>query len=177
MDRFWLLTWTTYGTWLPGDDRGFVSRIQLSDEQKIKHNLPNTEYDAKRRGMSLYATKLLKSEPVRLNETQANELATQFFETASVKQWAILALAIMSNHVHIVVAVAGDPEPETILSQLKSYGSRALNRIYGRQPSGTWWTASGSRRKLPDEAAVNAGIHYVTNQEYALYVWKAADLE
>ena len=23
-DRHWLLTWTTYGTWLPGDDRGSV---------------------------------------------------------------------------------------------------------------------------------------------------------
>jgi len=26
-DRHWLLTWTTYGTWLPGDARGFVSPI------------------------------------------------------------------------------------------------------------------------------------------------------
>ncbi len=24
----WLLTWTTYGTWLPGDDRGFVGYIR-----------------------------------------------------------------------------------------------------------------------------------------------------
>jgi hypothetical protein len=28
MDRFWLLTWTTYGTWLPGDERGFVSEVR-----------------------------------------------------------------------------------------------------------------------------------------------------
>ena len=27
MDRYWLLTWTTYGTWLPGDRRGFVSNV------------------------------------------------------------------------------------------------------------------------------------------------------
>ena len=25
IDRIWFLTWTTYGTWLPGDERGFVS--------------------------------------------------------------------------------------------------------------------------------------------------------
>jgi len=23
----WLLTWTTYGTWLPGDERGFVGNV------------------------------------------------------------------------------------------------------------------------------------------------------
>jgi hypothetical protein len=28
MDRYWLLTRTTYGTWLPGDVRGFVSRVR-----------------------------------------------------------------------------------------------------------------------------------------------------
>jgi len=26
--KAWLLTWTTYGTWLPGDERGFVGFIQ-----------------------------------------------------------------------------------------------------------------------------------------------------
>jgi hypothetical protein len=26
--RYWLLTWTTYGTWLPGDERGFVSPVR-----------------------------------------------------------------------------------------------------------------------------------------------------
>ena len=25
--RYWLLTSTTYGTWLPGDERGFVGRV------------------------------------------------------------------------------------------------------------------------------------------------------
>jgi hypothetical protein len=26
VDRYWLLTWTTYGTWLPGDPRGLIGR-------------------------------------------------------------------------------------------------------------------------------------------------------
>lgn len=29
--RCWLLTWTTYGTWLPGEDRGFVSPVRSSN--------------------------------------------------------------------------------------------------------------------------------------------------
>ncbi len=27
MDRYWFLTWTTYGPWLPGDRRGFVGPV------------------------------------------------------------------------------------------------------------------------------------------------------
>jgi hypothetical protein len=28
MDRYWLLTSTTYDTWLPGDERGSVTRVK-----------------------------------------------------------------------------------------------------------------------------------------------------
>ena len=28
IDRNWFLTWTTYGTWLPGDPRGFVGSLR-----------------------------------------------------------------------------------------------------------------------------------------------------
>ena len=35
MDRHWFLTWTTYGSWLPGDPRGFVS--QLRDDYGLPH--------------------------------------------------------------------------------------------------------------------------------------------
>jgi REP element-mobilizing transposase RayT len=73
----------------------------------------------------------------------------------------------MRNHVHVVLGVPGDPEPDTLLRDLKSYASRAL----GARASGKWWTRSGSRRKLPDDAAVAAAIKYVRRQKFALAVW------
>ena len=45
MDRYWLLTSTTYGNWLPGDPRGFVSTIHDDSRAKVIHNQPLTEYD------------------------------------------------------------------------------------------------------------------------------------
>jgi len=36
-----------------------------------------------------------------------------------------------------------------------------------------WWTTSGSRRKLPDDDAVQATIAYVRNQNGALLTWYA----
>src|SRR5690349_21194983 len=44
MDRVWHLTWTTYGTWLPGDERGFVSNVRDGDGPEVKHNTPATPY-------------------------------------------------------------------------------------------------------------------------------------
>ncbi|HMS94209.1 MAG TPA: hypothetical protein PKA03_03120, partial [Tabrizicola sp.] len=65
----------------------------------------------------------------------------------------------------------GDPEPDTLLRDFKSYGSRRLNRMFGDRER--WWTQSGSKRKLKDDAAVSSAVNYVRDQEYPLVVWLA----
>ena len=77
----------------------------------------------------------------------------------------------MANHMHIVCGVPGDPDPTKVLGDYKGYGSRILNRRWGKPPPGTWWTFDGSKRKLPDERAVRDGVIYVREQPYALAVW------
>jgi hypothetical protein len=73
------------------------------------------------------------------------------------------------------VGVPGDPDPSDILGDFKGYGSRPLNRRWGKPPSGTWWTEGGSKRKLPDEQAVGGAIRYVRDQPNPLAVWLNAD--
>jgi len=56
MDRTWLLTWTCYGTWLPGAQQGFVSHVPDEHGRQrlrrgavvvlIMHNVPGTPFDA-----------------------------------------------------------------------------------------------------------------------------------
>jgi REP element-mobilizing transposase RayT len=171
MNRTWLLTWTTYGTWLPGDERGFVSNVRVDEGPEIKHNAPGTIYDAKQRGLAISARKQMKGDPILLSPFLAGALATQFRETAAYRGWSLLALAIMANHVHLVVGVNDDRDPKVLLRDFKSYGSRCLNKMVGKPASCTWWTASGSRRKLPDKQAVNAAVRYVRNQPKPLVIW------
>jgi REP element-mobilizing transposase RayT len=171
MDRYWLLTWTTYATWLPGDSRGFVSNVAERPEKGMRHNVPKTPYDADSPPLREYMRGRIKGEPVYLDRSQADVLLGQFQETAAYRGWSLLAAAVMPNHVHLVAAVPGDPDPAALLRDFKSYGSRALNRRW-REPAGkTWWTESGSRRKLKDEAAVTAAVRYVQRQHNALAVW------
>ena len=172
-DRYWLITWRTYGTWLPGDERGFVSPVRDEQGMEVIHNIPGTPYDTDVPALKRYATTLLKCVPIRLVLAQAECLLEQFQETCRYRRWQLLAVAVMTDHVHVVVGVPGDPNPSDILGDLKSYGSRSLNKKWTKPKSETWWAESGSKRKLPTDDAVLAAVKYVVEQEYPLIVWTA----
>jgi REP element-mobilizing transposase RayT len=86
-----------------------------------------------------------------------------------------LAAAVMRNHVHLVIVADDGIEPATMLRDFKSYGSRKLNLRWPRPASGTWWTESGSRRRLPDENAIRAAVRYVERQKFSLVVGVAEE--
>jgi hypothetical protein len=60
VDRHWLLTSTTYGTWLPGDPRGFVSNVADGPGPEVRHNIPGTPYDKDMPGLVRVARENLK---------------------------------------------------------------------------------------------------------------------
>jgi REP element-mobilizing transposase RayT len=171
MFRYWLLTWRTYGTWLPGDQRGFVSPILAPDGRRVIHNTPGEPIDADVPSLRRYSRTVMKGSPILLKPEHAAELFSQFRETAHYRGWELLALAILSNHVHMVVRVAGDPEGADIIRDFKSYASRRLNRVWGPPRNGSWWSESGSRRVLKREEHLRAAIQYVAEQQGALLIW------
>ncbi len=170
-DRFWLLTSTTYGTWLPGDERGFVSNVADGPGPEVRHNIPGTPYDADMPGLVHSSLATLKGPPVQFSSAMAAQTLHQFLETADHRDWLLCAVAVMATHFHSVVGVPGDPDPDHLLRDFKSYASRRLNTHFPRPESGTWWTTGGSKRKLPNEAAVHAGVRYVKNQPSPLVIW------
>jgi REP element-mobilizing transposase RayT len=169
--RTWLLTWSTYGTWLPGDERGFVGQVKRDDGVRKRRNRTGEEFDRSMNGLEKASAALLKGPAIWLSKVQAQVILDQLLQTANHRQWLILAAAVMSNHVHVVVRVPGDPNPEDLLRDFKSYASRSLNKSFARPKSDTWWTESGSKRKLPTPTAVVGGVRYVKNQENPLTLW------
>jgi REP element-mobilizing transposase RayT len=176
--RTWLLTSTTYGTWLPGDPRGSVTSVRdirpgdPSTNVRIEHDMPGEPWEDSIPGLYRASKEAMRGPPIYFDLPKAEALLAQFQETARCREWSLLAVAVMANHFHMVVEVSGDPDPNRLLGDFKSYGSRALNRLYGRPPSETWWTASGSKRKLKDDEAIAAGVHYVLyKQPHPLVAW------
>ena len=113
----------------------------------------------------------MKGGAIRLTQEQAGEVLHQFRETATCRGWLLVAGAVMANHCHVVVGVPGDPEPETLLRDFKSYASRCLNKHWPRPENGSWWTESGSRRILKGDMAILGAAKYVRDQEYRLAAW------
>ena len=95
-DRYWLLTWTTYGTWLPGDSRGFVSNIRTSPGPEVRLNIPGTPTAPSMPELREYVQKSLSAPPILLSHLNADALLPQFHETADYRGWLLIASAIMA---------------------------------------------------------------------------------
>ena len=176
--RHWLLSNTAYGTWLPGDLRGSVTSVrdrrdgEAASTVRLEHDVPGEPWEDPMPGLFHSVIEQMKGSPIYLDLDKAETLLAQLQETATYRGWILHAVAIMANHFHLVVKVEGDPEPRKILADFKAYGSRALNRHYGKPPSETWWTSKGSKRKLPDDRALVAANNYVLyKQPRPLVVW------
>lgn len=181
--RYWLLTNTTYGTWLPGDQRGSVTSVrdrrvgEAVDDQRRRHNRPGEAWEAPIAGLANSARSRMKGSPIWLTAPQAEVLLRQLQETATYRGWLLKSIAIMANHFHLVVGVVDDSDPRKILADFKAYGTRALNRDFGRPRSGRWWTTSGSKRQLPDGRAIAAAVNYVFHkQPNPLVTWTPGDV-
>ena len=169
MDRFWFLTWTTYGSWLPGDRRGSTSRVRTAGGSE-RHNVVGEPAAPPQPARERHARQLMRGPTVLLSREQATTLRGDFERTATFRGWTILAGAMMHNHVHLVVAVVGDPEPSDVLRDFKRRASRALNETAG-EPALRWWTRGGSTRRLQRDANVLASVRYVRDQWRPLSTW------
>ena len=167
--RFWFITFTTYGTWLPGDSRGSVSNVYADDGSIIRHNHRTEPYDAGDADRRNAADRHRRHPVVRLSPAQAIAVLDQFHETARLKMWVLHAASVASNHAHLLVEVDGDPDPHRVRATFKSYAARRLNRLFG--PCEEWWTDKGSVRKKPDPPSVYRCVAYVRDQPDAFVTY------
>jgi REP element-mobilizing transposase RayT len=174
----WLITSATYGTWLPGDSRGFVGRVwenrssdPTTDALRTEHDTIDTPYDRAMPGLETASRNQMKGDAVLLTVEQAEVVVEQFRQTADFREWQLHTAAVMANHFHLVATSPAEVLSDNLLRDFKSYASRALNQKWGKPRSGTWWTASGSRRRLPDDHALQCAIRYVLNQHRVLCRW------
>jgi REP element-mobilizing transposase RayT len=146
------ITFTCYGTWLHGDERGSVD-----DE----HNAPGTPVlppDPRRHAGERND---LAEPPYSLDGPRRRVTRDALCQVARRKGWALHAVHVRSNHVHVVVTAAG--APERVLNDLKTAASRLLNKAFPAEQERTRWTRHGSTRYLWTEEAVAEKVQYVLN--------------
>ena len=91
-----------YGTWLHGDERGSVDRRYYNafNSAKIK---PDAEKESRK------ATQL-KHEPFILNAARRTVIEAAIREVCTFRSYALHAIDIRTNHVHLVAGNGGSPE-------------------------------------------------------------------
>jgi REP element-mobilizing transposase RayT len=147
----YFLTWTTYGSWLPGDERGWV------DGRGGMHAAERSRAVAARKSMKESAVFFAGSQRVAVEQAIAAHCGT--------RGWHLHAVQCRTQHVHVVVT-AVTASPEEVLRQLKAWCTRALRRVAGESGADSvrrrWWTEGGSRRQVFREGDLASVIAYVT---------------
>jgi REP element-mobilizing transposase RayT len=151
----YFLTWPTYGTWLPGDEHGWVKRhhgFQLPD--------PMTKLESAAR---------MAEDACRLDDEQRSLVEATIAEHCRIRGWTLHAVNCRSNHLHIVVTAS--QHPDELREQFKAWSTRRLRELDTQRVAGTlaerhaprknWWAERGSKRYLNDEDSLEAAILYV----------------
>ncbi len=138
----YMITWTTYGTWLQGDAKGFVADGEVRGENIAleKNNVKN----------------LMKA-AVRLGRREKEIVRNAIIEAARRFEQKILAITVRSNHVHIVAEYVDVPIG-VIAGYYKNAGRVALqkNGFKGRV-----WTRGYDRRFCFSEKELRTRVDYV----------------
>jgi len=148
----YFLTWTCYGSWLHGDERGSVDR---------EHNVAGTPYlppDPSRRQSD---TQRLKHPPVTLSDAARRVVEQAIREHCRLRGWSLLAVNVRGNHVHVVVVCPAEVPPERALGQFKAWATRRLRQARLVDARARVWTHHGSTRWINDTRSLNRAISYV----------------
>ena len=157
-----LITWTCYGTWLPGYARGYVSNtLPESGGWSPRENMPGTPYTADDAHTNRRARTLQKWPTVWLTAEQSLCVAETLVRTAEKRHWRIVRAAVMANHVHVLLMDGPDDGP-AVRRILKGNTQAALTDQAGHPHR--WWTEDGSDRYKHDWPAIEAADVYVQDQ-------------
>ena len=136
------VTWTTYGTWLQGDERGYVK-----DGETLPAN-DKPRRDNERR---------LVKKVVRFGAKEKRIVATAIQKEAAKYKIPLRALTVCSNHVYAVLGYS-DFRIGSIVRRFKQAGRIAL---INQGVDGKVWTAGFDKRFCFDEEGLKARIAYV----------------
>ena len=149
----YLLTFTCYGTWLHGDDRGAVD---------FEHNKYGAKFVPPSPVRKTVRREQMNDEPVIFDQHERELVENTIREVCQYRQWKLQAVNVRSNHIHAIAA--GNHDPDKIMSDFKAYATRKLRESDPKYKDRKVWTEGGSTRYLWDEESVITACGYVRNQ-------------
>ena len=145
----YFITWTTYGTWLPGDARGWRKRRRGT---QIPQPL-----------LEEWCRKQMTGEAVLLQSHDRETVEDACREHCRFRGWHLLAVGARTNHVHVVVGA--NAAPQTVRDQLKANCTRRLRAQAVPLNVKRTWTRGGDCEVLDGDEDVDAAVLYVVEAQ------------
>lgn len=146
----YFITFTTYGTWLHGDERGFVIEgtpgIQRSNPALLKESQEK-----------------MTQPPMTLSPEMRQCVERAIREYAAEKQWTVLALNVRYNHVHLVIR-AVNFTPEQVMKGVKTRATTNLKVMQFADRERKIWSHHGSTKYVFDEDYLQNAVRYTEEQ-------------
>ena len=140
----YFITWTSYGTWLHGDERGW------HEWGKGERSGPNHELQKTAK------SKMIEDEFI-MSASDRSIVEDTIRKHCEIRQWTLHKANARTNHVHVVVT-SPNYAPETVRDQLKSWCTRNLKPHHpGREH---FWTEGASLRYINHEEDLEVAIEY-----------------
>jgi REP element-mobilizing transposase RayT len=138
----YMITWTTYGTWLQGDERGFVKDgiTHAGNEALVQSNQRN-----------------LKTKHIRLSPAHRQIVQKAILQKAEQLNQKISALSVSPTHVHILAEYI----PILIGIVVRYYKNSAQVALRKIGFSGRIWTKGFDKRYCFDQKSLANRIDYV----------------
>ena len=141
-----MVTWTTFGSWLQGDERGYVKNGQiLKGDEKIKK----------------FCQDFQKGDTVILNPAESQIAKQSILKEADRIGQAIKAIEVCTNHVHI----AAESYNESIERMVSRYKTIAMFALYENGRSGKIWTRGFDKRFCYSQEELDRKIRYIQNHD------------
>ena len=145
----YFITWTTYGSWLPGDSLGW--RKTNAGEQLPKPLLEDWCRDR------------MTEEPVLLTTAHRQKVEHVCRLHAEIRGWVLHAVSARSNHVHVVVTT--DAEPKKARDQFKANATRVLRSPPDAIEKKKIWSRGGDVEIVDGEDNLELVVKYVTEAQ------------
>ena len=138
----YMVTWTTYGTWLQGDERGYVKNGKILAQ--------NDKLRSANRRQQKYST-------VRFNSEQKQIVQNSIIKEAQRINHKMFAIAVCSNHVHLVAGVSKE-SIEQAVHRYKYSATLALRKL---GTDGKIWSKGFDKRFCFTDRELENKIKYV----------------
>jgi hypothetical protein len=175
MGHWWLVTWNTYGTWLPGDPRGFQTwRGNEYVPPPRRYARPGESvYDPRKYASRHAAARAMTEEPVRLTLAQQRVALPAIVKDIAELPIMPAIMALGPDHVHLL-AKFGSLKIRPTVGRLKSMATRAIKDSDPKFNPKRTWAKECHERRLDDEPAYRTAFAYVerhADQGFLIHTW------